>query len=387
MDLELISSLLRNYLLITIAFCLLKVLGFLLAKDRSFLVWIFMGCYVSFAAVAAGTWNIIDDGSGAPAYVINHLSCIDVPFTFLVGPFTFVMIRETLHPIERNRKKYIIHFISSILAILLMIPFYLLPAEAKALKPQSAFQNPQFLLQDILLLLPILMFPPYLIYFSRKIIPAWRYVNAGSEERTAVRVLSLPFVGLLITTIFLLSYYVFFERILVRAGISVFGSMILFEFFMGYRYPNFSQSFLTVMKDSNRRFKHLLLEPASRPLLLNRGKQATLAENLERLMLEERVYQEPDISLDELARLAGVNRGQLSEYLNKILGKNFTRYVNEYRVRAAQELLVQNQEISITDVVFSSGFNSIPTFNRVFASLAGRSPTAFREELQEPALM
>ena len=46
---------------------------------------------------------------------------------------------------------------------------------------------------------------------------------------------------------------------------------------------------------------------------------------------------------------------------------------------------MENQGVSITDVVFSVGFNSIPTFNRVFASLAGRSPTVFRQELREQA--
>ena len=93
-----------------------------------------------------------------------------------------------------------------------------MPAEVKALKLQSGFQDPRFLVQDVLLLLPVLMFPFYLIYFAFRIIPAWRYVHGQGEERTALRVLTLPLVALACTTVLLLSYYVVHERILVQTS-------------------------------------------------------------------------------------------------------------------------------------------------------------------------
>jgi AraC-like DNA-binding protein len=47
------------------------------------------------------------------------------------------------------------------------------------------------------------------------------------------------------------------------------------------------------------------------------------------------------------------------------------------RIKAA-ELLLVNQDISVTDAAMQSGFSSLTTFNRVFRDQKGCTPSEFR---------
>jgi AraC-like DNA-binding protein len=54
----------------------------------------------------------------------------------------------------------------------------------------------------------------------------------------------------------------------------------------------------------------------------------------------------------------------------------FTEYVNQYRVQQAKLLL--RQQRSVTEACFSSGFESLSYFNRVFRRATGTSPREFK---------
>lgn len=84
-----------------------------------------------------------------------------------------------------------------------------------------------------------------------------------------------------------------------------------------------------------------------------------------------------DITLDSLADYAGFSRYTLSRMFSKHTGNTFTQYLNARRVSMATELLSQS-DLPITQVALRVGFGSIATFNRVFRSLRGCTPSQFR---------
>jgi len=59
-----------------------------------------------------------------------------------------------------------------------------------------------------------------------------------------------------------------------------------------------------------------------------------------------------------------------------------TEYISRVRVEKAKILLL-DFSLRISDVVFSSGFGSIPQFNNVFKRIAGMSPTGYRKEIRK----
>jgi AraC-like DNA-binding protein len=59
---------------------------------------------------------------------------------------------------------------------------------------------------------------------------------------------------------------------------------------------------------------------------------------------------------------------------------NFFDYVNQYRIKEAENLLLSDKNIKIEDVSERCGFNSISTFKRSFAKANGMAPAKFRME-------
>jgi AraC-like DNA-binding protein len=85
------------------------------------------------------------------------------------------------------------------------------------------------------------------------------------------------------------------------------------------------------------------------------------------------------ISLDEIAELANMTVPSFCRYFKRISGKKFTRFVNEIRIVHACKLLTE-QQLSITNISFESGFNNISHFNRIFKDITKKSPSDYRKQ-------
>jgi len=100
---------------------------------------------------------------------------------------------------------------------------------------------------------------------------------------------------------------------------------------------------------------------------------------LNRLMEEEHLYRDEDISLKDVADIMDMNIQQLSEILNRDVNKNFNTFINDYRVQEAKKLLADDETLPITHIALSVGFNSTTTFNRSFSRSTGVTPKEFRK--------
>jgi YesN/AraC family two-component response regulator len=99
------------------------------------------------------------------------------------------------------------------------------------------------------------------------------------------------------------------------------------------------------------------------------------------MMEDEKLYQEPDLTLQNLGERLGVPPYQVSLAINQGLGKSFYELVNSYRVEEAKRLLRKEQSVNYTilSVGFEAGFNSKTTFNTVFKKFTGLTPTEYRD--------
>lgn len=86
------------------------------------------------------------------------------------------------------------------------------------------------------------------------------------------------------------------------------------------------------------------------------------------------------IPLDEIADMVSMSVPGFCRYFKKITGKTFTQFVNEYRLVHAAKLL-HEQQTSITDICYQSGFSNFSHFNKLFKQFSGRTPSAYRNEL------
>ncbi|MEM9327716.1 MAG: AraC family transcriptional regulator [Bacteroidota bacterium] len=98
------------------------------------------------------------------------------------------------------------------------------------------------------------------------------------------------------------------------------------------------------------------------------------------LMEKDRLYRDPNLSLESLAKRLSVSRHLLSRMLNNNLHKNFHHYINDYRIREACELLKDKQHFSIEAIGHEVGFNSRSSFFTAFKKQRGMTPAAYRME-------
>ena len=84
-----------------------------------------------------------------------------------------------------------------------------------------------------------------------------------------------------------------------------------------------------------------------------------------------------DLSQGAMAEMAGISKDYFSRIFKNLTGMNYSKWLNTVRIEKAIELLSQ-KNMTLTEVAMMSGFQSIPSFNRVFREDKGMAPGEYR---------
>ncbi len=107
-------------------------------------------------------------------------------------------------------------------------------------------------------------------------------------------------------------------------------------------------------------------------------KKNEIIAELKKIILEEKLYLNPNIKIKNFAKRLHVPEKDLSIIINDSLGKNFSSFINEYRIKEASRLLLE-QKIRINEIAFRVGFYSKSAFNSKFKEFVGSTPSEFRK--------
>ncbi len=94
------------------------------------------------------------------------------------------------------------------------------------------------------------------------------------------------------------------------------------------------------------------------------------------LIEQDRVYENPELSLAQIAKLLNTNASVISKVINQGFKMNFNDFINFYRVQAVkQKLNAGEQKLqTLLGIAYDCGFNSKATFNRAFKKFTVVSP-------------
>ena len=84
-----------------------------------------------------------------------------------------------------------------------------------------------------------------------------------------------------------------------------------------------------------------------------------------------------DLSQASMAEMAGISKDYFSRIFKNVTGMNYSKWLNLIRLEKATELLTHDDR-TLTEIAMLSGFQSIPSFNRVFRSEKGMTPSEYR---------
>lgn len=106
-----------------------------------------------------------------------------------------------------------------------------------------------------------------------------------------------------------------------------------------------------------------------------------ILDKLKKAMTEKELFKNPNLKVNDVAREINVSGHQLSQLLNNNLSKNFTLFVNEYRINEACRMLSEGTNFTIDAISFEVGFNSKSTFFATFKKLRGMTPSSFQQSM------
>lgn len=125
---------------------------------------------------------------------------------------------------------------------------------------------------------------------------------------------------------------------------------------------------------------------------LTEEQKQRISADIQHIMEDTEAFCSQDFSLDKLAELVSSNSRYVSQVIHERFDKNFTGYVNDYRVNLAKIRLADFDtygNYTIKAIGESVGFRSQTSFTNIFKAMTGITPAIYqrmaREEQQEKA--
>lgn len=128
-----------------------------------------------------------------------------------------------------------------------------------------------------------------------------------------------------------------------------------------------------------RKLKPIMLQ-AEEPGLVPEERIYAFEGVVEKMVEDEQLYLNPNLSLADLTRRLGTNRTYLSDYFTNVKGISFYDFVNSMRInKKSVPMIKEHPEYTFDYVAMQSGFNSLSTFRRAFVKFTGKTPGHYRE--------
>ncbi|WP_298512709.1 AraC family transcriptional regulator [uncultured Kordia sp.] len=104
-------------------------------------------------------------------------------------------------------------------------------------------------------------------------------------------------------------------------------------------------------------------------------------QKLQAYMKTEKPFLNASLTIQDVSDAIDIPVRELSVLINHTLEQHFFDFVNSYRIKKAQELLIDTTDTkrTVLEILYEVGFNSKSSFNTAFKKHTGVTPTAYRK--------
>lgn len=118
---------------------------------------------------------------------------------------------------------------------------------------------------------------------------------------------------------------------------------------------------------------------SQKAVLDNKEELEEVFATIDKHLRERKSYLTPELNLKKLANETNLSERVISKAINKILGKNFSVFINHYRIEEFKYLLSQDKykNYSISALADEVGFSSRTSFYKNFKDVMQESPSEY----------
>lgn len=325
------------------------------------------GCIAGLALLSVG--DLLEDTRWAVQY--PQLAHTTDWLIFALGPCVWLYVRRLTSSPSPRGGRVALHFMPAALAILLVLPFHLIPTtEEQSAIVVTEIENTSRN-EDPVLVVAVLHI---LTYWLAALFTLYQFGGRLREQYSSIEKRSFRWISWVLAVTFVMwlfwlsglalrtEWTGWLDLVAVPVGLYVLA-------LAGLSQP---KVFLEpAVEEAPRRYARSGLDP---PRL------AELRTRLDELMQLEKPWLENDLTLSQLAARLGVSPHHLSQVLNDALGQSFFDYVNSRRVAEVKRCLGDPAYASQTliEIALAAGFNSKAAFNTAFRKHTGLTPSQFR---------
>lgn len=299
-----------------------------------------------------------------------YLIGFEMPFPFMHGPMLYLYI---LSITGRNpgRKIWLLHWLPILGIYMILFQFLTLSPQDRMLVYQNKGKGYE-MLSDIL---KYLMIISGILYVGLSFFAVRKYKKEISNQYSNTEKINLNWSYYLITGIALI-----WIAVIIRNNILIFSLVVLFILVAAYfgisRVGILDLPAVAAIEDHKEPDAEVVKYQKNSP-----GDDTIQAiyNKLLHKMEYEKLYMDPELNLNHVAKLLDVHPNILSQTINSVENKNFYDYINRQRIEEFKRIamLPENQKYTILSLAFESGFNSKTSFNRNFKKYMNCSPREF----------
>ncbi|HOE04992.1 MAG TPA: AraC family transcriptional regulator [Bacteroidales bacterium] len=123
-------------------------------------------------------------------------------------------------------------------------------------------------------------------------------------------------------------------------------------------------------------------QKSKRQALLSDSQKHDVAQRIKKLIEEDKLFLNPELSLDHLAAEMHIHKNYISFVINDVFNMNFYNFVNRYRIEEAKKMLTDASfdNLSIEGIATSCGYKSRNVFYPVFKKFEGVTPLEYKNK-------
>lgn len=311
------------------------------------------------------------------------LEMYSFPFiTFTYGPLLYLYVRFMTNPGRKFNWFALLHFIP-------FIVFFVVSVIFREVSLARNLRN--YLVADDYISLRIVYGASFFLSITIYSSLAFNEIRIHQKNLKNLVSYTSSIITLNWLKIISISFYAAYVILFTLGGINMFGNYIPFDpYFVIFGFItllSFVYSFYGIKQPVifGEEVKVIADEKKEPEKYLRSGLRDDQAEEYLKVLIDyvekNKPYLDRDLTIHHLSSQTGIPRHHITQVLNEKHGRNFFTFINEYRVKEVIDRFSDPRynNYTILAIAYDAGFNSKTTFNAIFKSQTGSTPSQYRE--------